>query len=357
LAAAQSFLLHISSSFLLTTTSLSLFLPRPFIPFQRPTEDMSYPFSNQPQPYYTGGAGTQRQPQPQQQQADYYFDPYSEGQRQPHPTYDQGAPYRDEYFQAPYAHGTGSTGTPASGSPPREKDQPFSAEVLGLATPRGNSAALRRYRYENNDLWTRGGGLRCCGRLLCCTLFIALWMIIGIILALVLYLRPPNVVIGNAQLATTNQVQNVDGGLKINVEIPIEVINPSYLDVDLSKVYATIFYPINHTRIGNGSLTDTKLPAFTTMNFTFPFSLEYTSDIDPSQAIITDILNKCLGKEQLTVQYDLTVGVKVLSVTVSPSISNNASFACPFDASSASSVLGGLNVSSIIGGITGNPAL
>ena len=84
-------------------------------------------------------------PNPQQQQSnDYYFDPYSDAQQQqPYPTYDQGAPYRDDDFQPPYAHpSTGSSRTAVDSDLAREKDQPFSAEVLGLSTQREGRCGL-----------------------------------------------------------------------------------------------------------------------------------------------------------------------------------------------------------------------
>jgi hypothetical protein len=75
------------------------------------------------------------------------------------------------------------------------------------------------------------------------------------------------------------------------------------------------------------------LPAHSTTTFTFPFTITYTQSIDPSSAIITDIAEKCLGQTDLTVNYQLTVGVRVFFVSVSPTISNSISFACPISTS------------------------
>jgi hypothetical protein len=86
------------------------------------------------------------------------------------------------------------------------------------------------------------------------------------------------------------------------------VNNPSYLNVDLPKISAQIFYPINNTRIGNGTISNTHLPSNSNRNFTFPFNIIYTLDIDPDKAIIKDLVSKCLGNGgDLTVRYDLTV--------------------------------------------------
>ena len=77
------------------------------------------------------------------------------------------------------------------------------------------------------------------------------------------------------------------------------------------------------------------LPSHSTTNFTFPFLFDYTTNIDPTFAIITDIAEKCLTSPQsdLTIKYVLTVGVKVFFVSVSPTITNSVSFTCPISTS------------------------
>ncbi|KZV72880.1 hypothetical protein PENSPDRAFT_329061 [Peniophora sp. CONT] len=255
---------------------------------------------------------------------DEYYDPYSEAQRAPHATYDQGG---------------------------YQKDQPFNAAEFNKEGHTTHSN-LRKYQYEKGNLWTKGGGLRTCGRFVGCFLFTGIWMFVGIVLGLVLYVRPPNVIIGTAELSDSNQLESIaNGGIRINADIPINVNNPSYLNVNLAGLDAQIFYPINNTYIGNGTLANTELPSFTNKNFTFPFAIDYTADIDPDQAIIKDILQKCLAGSDLDVNYKLSVDVRVLSVPVKRTISQSASFKCPIDSSSVSGILGGLNLTSIIAGL------
>jgi hypothetical protein len=99
-------------------------------------------------------------------------------------------------------------------------------------------------------------------------------------------------------------------------------------------MWTQIFYPINNTLIGNGKLANVKLPSRATTKFTFPFSLDYTESIDPNRLILADLASKCGSNQQdLTVNYKLTVGVKVFFITVSPTISNPISFPCPISAS------------------------
>jgi hypothetical protein len=66
-------------------------------------------------------------------------------------------------------------------------------------------------------------------------------------------------------------------------------------------------------------------------SFTFPFALVYTESVDPNHAIISDIATKCLAspQESLTVNYRITVTVGAFFITVSPTISNPITFACP----------------------------
>ena len=61
-------------------------------------------------------------------------------------------------------------------------------------------------------------------------------------------------------------------------------------------------------------------PAFFSDTVHFPMQLNYTTDLDPSFSIITDIATKCgfLGSttSQLTVNYKINLRVKVVVVTI-----------------------------------------
>lgn len=89
--------------------------------------------------------------------------------------------------------------------------------------PYSSSRKMRQWRYDHQgNLWTRGSRVRCCGRFFCCTIMIAVFLIVSIILSMALvspvltitmiinrlrgllyqWIRPPNVVIGNPVLST-----------------------------------------------------------------------------------------------------------------------------------------------------------
>jgi hypothetical protein len=167
-----------------------------------------------------------------------------------------------------------------------------------------------------------------------------------------LWIRPPDIVIGGndgTSPAVAQGLNVLNDGFQVNMDIPIEVINPNYFSVKLTKVDAQLFYPINNTLIGNGTIHNVVLPSGSTTNFTFPFALVYTKSIDPTSTIITDIASKCLGKppSDLNIRYKITVGVRVFVVTIAPTISNSLSFACPIDSTSLQGIMKNLGLGSL----------
>ena len=73
-----------------------------------------------------------------------------------------------------------------------------------------------------------------------------------------------------------------------------------------------IFYPINNTQIGGGNLSGLEIKSNQQTNFSLPFALNYTTDIDPNFSILTDLANKCgfTGQQaqQIKVNYEIHVG-------------------------------------------------
>ena len=94
-----------------------------------------------------------------------------------------------------------------------------------------NSRNMRRWRLDNSEgLWTRGGALATFGRFLCCTIMIAVFLFISIVLSLALvcdcpphaisrssfarqWIRPPSVLIGTPALNSTQPVRKLLGTL------------------------------------------------------------------------------------------------------------------------------------------------
>lgn len=101
------------------------------------------------------------------------------------------------------------------------------------------------------------------------------------------------------------------------------------------EITATAFYPTNKTQsIGGGQMTHVKIPKYSNDTLHFPFTIDYTTTIDPGLLIVTDIATKCGflgtgGTEDLTVDYTIKLGLNIAGVIISPSFSSSASFACP----------------------------
>jgi LEA14-like dessication related protein len=176
---------------------------------------------------------------------------------------------------------------------------------------------------------------------------ITVFLIVSILLPLALWTRPPNIVIGNVQAVSNgSEIQLLNNGVQINLEIPIFVSNPNYFSVSFSSIKANIYYPLNNTLIGSGQENDITFHSHASTNFTFPFSIEYTTTMSSSAEIIANLVTKCGGEggtaSDITVDYDITLALRVLFFTVSPTISNSASFQCPLTASDISSLTSAL---------------
>jgi len=281
------------------------------------------------------------------------FNPYNNAQ--PHQAYDQGgydlhaaSGYRD----SDDANNVQSTNPGGVGQPKLESTQ-YGQGAFARGTTGNRFRDLRHWRNEHHrGLWKKGSRWARIGRFCCCTLMIVVFLIVGIVLPLALWARPPNIIIGSVQANTSNgsEIQTITNGVKLNLEIPIQVSNPNYFSVTLSSIKANIYYPINHTLIGGGQENDITFHSHSSTNFTFPFSIDYTTTMPSSAEIISDLLSKC-GLEggsasDITVDYDITLGLRIVFFTVSPTISNSASFLCPLTSSDIGSLTSALTGSS-----------
>ncbi|KAJ3522914.1 hypothetical protein NM688_g8804 [Phlebia brevispora] len=217
---------------------------------------------------------------------------------------------------------------------------------------------MKRWRHEHQgNLWTRGSGLFVCCRLFGCLFFTFVFLFISIVLSLLLWIEPPNVEIGEvapvAQNGSAVQLQQNPLGVTINLGVPVSVNNPNYFSVKFNSIVADIFYPINNTRIGGGSLYNLEIQDHKQTNFTLPFSLNYTETIDPNFQIISDIANHCgftgSAASNINVNYEIHLDFKVLFVPIKPTIKNTASFSCPISESDIADILkaAGINLSGL----------
>jgi len=235
--------------------------------------------------------------------------------------------------------------------PVRKQESGFDqGEFTPTPRTRKTPRALREYRYDHQgNLWAKGGRGRCAGRVCCCTLMTTVFLIVSIVLALALWVRPPSIGIGSVKTMEDNgaTIQQMSDGVKINLGVNISVTNPNYFSVDFKKIQAEIIYPINNMPIGGGYASDIVFKSTSQTNFTFPFSLVYNSTVDSGGQVIVDLATKCGvnggTKTNINVNYKITLGIRILLFTISPVISNQFNFPCPLKASDISKFLGGSN--------------
>lgn len=221
---------------------------------------------------------------------------------------------------------------------------------------------LKMYRKdEHAGALTRGGKARCCGRVLCCTIMLVVLIIVGIVAAFFLWVKPPDVSFNGIEPPQNGEEVSVVGsGFNINVRLNIGVINPNFFGANFDKISATAYYPTKpDDAIGGGTLNDVKIPKNSNSTIHFPFSINYTTSYDSDLSVLKDIATKCgflgnSGSSDLKVNYKVETKVKVIAVTVSPTFSSSASFACPLSESDLKGFLGSSDLSSLgLGSLSG----
>ncbi|PIL23970.1 hypothetical protein GSI_13721 [Ganoderma sinense ZZ0214-1] len=272
-----------------------------------------------------------------------YHDPYAHNQYAQQQY--QDAPFNPYEVQQQHAHGGYTDGTGAQaygGYDSRTKEEtvrPASGgydnddvtlQPMGEKTPRN----MRQWRkdYQGN-LWTKGSRASCCGRFFCCTLMIFLLLLISVVLTIALYLRPPNVIVGSPTV-DVNSFSINSSSVSIALPVDISVNNPNFFTVELYKLDAAVIYPINSTQVGSGHMTNIKFQDHTQTNFTFPVTIEYNAASDPNGAIITDLAKHCgidpsVSASDISVTVNIKIGVKIMLVPFTTSLSQQASFKCP----------------------------
>jgi hypothetical protein len=173
-------------------------------------------------------------------------------------------------------------------------------------------------------------------RWLCCGFFLIIIVLAIAIGVLASMFKTPTV---NFLGASQSPQFAVNGtSWTISTQLSIQVINPNIEHVTFSEVKAVAYYPTTRNQnprpsVGGGDLSNVHINSQATTNISFPFQIIYNPEQDTAQAILSDIAAKCglLGgpKSQLTVDYDLTLTIKVIFVTLSHTLPEKATFDCP----------------------------
>ncbi|GAA93475.1 uncharacterized protein L969DRAFT_86180 [Mixia osmundae IAM 14324] len=194
-------------------------------------------------------------------------------------------------------------------------------------------------------------------RWICAALILIILIVIGVVLAFILYVRAPNVtVLGIEQPANTASIFSLtSGGFDLDFNLKVSVANPNYFGAFVNGVTAKAYYPTNKTlQIGGGTLDNLNIPSRSNTTFDFPFLLNYTGAEDPNSVILTDIATKCgyIGSStsQIDVDYTLLLDLKVLAFKIHPTVSSSASFDCPLTKDQLANVVSQVG-GSILGGL------
>ncbi|KAF5380861.1 hypothetical protein D9615_004047 [Tricholomella constricta] len=170
------------------------------------------------------------------------------------------------------------------------------------------------------------------------------------------WIRPPNITIGNVETISKggSAIQLIDNGIQVNLGVNISVNNPNYFAVNFKQIKAEIFYPINgkEPQLGEGISKDVVFRANQLTNWTFPFAIQYKTTDDPQGLILQDLASKCgVGgaKSNIKVNYKITLGLRILFITVSPVVQNNFDFMCPLDPSDLEPLIKSTGIGGLLG--------
>jgi len=221
----------------------------------------------------------------------------------------------------------------------------FSQSAIAPDIRSKSTQALKDYRLgHQGNLCTKGGRVRCIGRICCCSLMTTVFLIVSIVLALALWIRPPSITIGSVQPLSGTSILTTSGGVTIRLGVQLSVTNPNYFSIDFTKIDLELLYPINNTKIGGGNTT-INFKSRSQTNFSFPIDFSYNTSNDQQGVILHDLAAKCgVGgtKSNLDIDYKIFLGIRFFIITISPEISNSFSFPCPISAADVSQLLAGL---------------
>jgi len=170
---------------------------------------------------------------------------------------------------------------------------------------------------------------------------ITAFLIISIILSLALWVQPPNITVSNPAQNSTQSFTFQNNELSFNLAANITVDNPNYFSVFLNKVELDLIYPISNYPVGGGEQQHINIRSNDQTNFTFPFSFNYNVSDTSGTAVLQDIVTKCRASQDLTVKYALKLSLRIVFVSVSPTIANSFSIKCPIDPDEIEKLLSG----------------
>ncbi|KAG0038351.1 hypothetical protein BGZ82_000440 [Podila clonocystis] len=174
-----------------------------------------------------------------------------------------------------------------------------------------------------------------CGRFTCCICLFLLLVIIALAIVIVTVFKLPTVNYKGTKDETyaVNQGSTTFG---VNLTALIEVVNPNPIGFHFESIVATAYYPVaGYTKsIGGGSIANVDFPKKSTTPISFNIVASYNRADDKGLVVVGDILSRCgvTGGSNvgLTINYDLKLTIKIIGISISPTIKNqHSTFPCP----------------------------
>ncbi|CAM0137861.1 hypothetical protein VKS41_001079 [Umbelopsis sp. WA50703] len=183
--------------------------------------------------------------------------------------------------------------------------------------------------------------LICCGCCTCCPLW-ARWTSCGCLIILIALGIAIGVLAGTFKMpqvsfnGISNQTFTTSGSsFNMSADILIGIDNPNIEAPTFETIKATAYYPNIAQPVGGGQLSNVHINAKGVTNITFPFTIVYDPTQGSDQTMLYDIATKCglLGqaKQDITVNYDLALTLKVGVIPITITLPEKASFPCPVD--------------------------
>ncbi|KAI7872880.1 hypothetical protein BDF14DRAFT_1715994 [Spinellus fusiger] len=181
----------------------------------------------------------------------------------------------------------------------------------------------------------------CCGCCTCCPkwarwcscilllILIGLGIAVGVLAAL---FKVPQVEFNGLKDTPQSSVQGSQ--LNFTFALNIGVNNPNIESVTFESIVAKASYPNYPTlNLGGGELDNVHINNNGITNITFPFALSLDTVSPDYAGILSDLLSKCgfggAAKQDITVDYAVTLTVRIIGIAIRPTINNKANFPCP----------------------------
>lgn len=315
---------------------------------------MSYPFTN---PQYAQSGNYGHQPQQSYGSSAARFD-YDNDHA--YNGYGNGAGrdgYGHEMQEAP-SHRDFDEGPPSL----PEKDVDGQKMYNEGSSPYG-PAAMADPIYTGKTIWSRDdksamakrGVPAKLFRVLFCLIINAIIVIVSIICLVIIFARPFNVGVGSMSMPSSSSVGISGTAITFNGSVDFIVSNPNSISSELTLTAKVYDQADKSQDIGRGSVSGSKIDANANSTIKFPYQVRYDPAADKSKAILKDLVQKCGltggAKQQLDLTLNIDAHLKILSVPVPVSFSQDISFDCPLSADMLKGIGGGdlLNIASGLG--------